>query len=110
MAHVFESIILPHITGRTIRVYYENVDWGAAEPEELARAFSLLVKLPKSSRNKVFHRRMLDSDFETLPRQLSAGDLTYYNCEQKEKDKAPVKMHNDFAPVLQVPFHTAHDC
>ena len=67
MAYVFDSIILPHITDRCIRVYYENLKWGTAEPEELARAFSLLVKLPKSSRNKVFHRRMRDSDFEALP-------------------------------------------
>ena len=100
MAHVFESIILPHITDRSLRVYYENLDWGDAKLEELDRAFSLLAKLPKSSRNKVFHRRMCDSDFETLPRQLSAGDITYYNREQKEKGKALVQMHDDFALVL----------
>ena len=75
MAHVFESIILPHITDRAIRVYYQNLDWSVAEPDELAQAFSLLVKLPKSGRNKVFHHRMPDSDFETLPQQLSAGDI-----------------------------------
>ena len=81
MAHVFESIILPHISDRSTHVYYKNLDWGTAEPEEPAHAFSLLVKLPKSSRNKVFHRHMRDSDFETLPRQLSAGDTMYCNCE-----------------------------
>ena len=26
MTHIFESIILPHITHRAIRVYYENLD------------------------------------------------------------------------------------
>ena len=90
MAHVFESIILPHITDRFIDVYYENSTWVTTEPEELARAFSLLVKLPKSSRNKAFHRRMHNADFETLPRQLSAGNITYYNREQKDKGKALV--------------------
>ena len=100
MGHVFEMTILQHITDRSLRVYYENLDWGDAKLEELDRAFSLLAKLPKSSRNKVFHRRMCDSDFETLPRQLSAGDITYYNREQKEKGKALVQMHNDFALVL----------
>ena len=55
MAHVFESMILPHITDRSTPVYFESFDWGAAEPEELGRAFSLLVKLPKSSTNKVFN-------------------------------------------------------
>ena len=72
--------------------------------------FSLLAKLRKSSRSKVFRHRMRDADFETLPRQLSAGDITYYNREQKEKGKALVQMHTDFAPVLQVLFHTALDC
>ena len=67
MAHVFESIILPHITDHAIPVYYENLNWGAAKLEELAWTFSLLVELPKSSRNKVFHHRMRDSDFRTLP-------------------------------------------
>ena len=43
---------------------------------------------------------MRDSDFETLPRQLSARELLYYNREQKEKDKALVQMHTDFVQVL----------
>ena len=46
---------------------------------------------------------MHDSDFETLPWQLSASDTIYYNREQKEKGKALVQ-------VLQVLFHTALDC
>ena len=110
MAHVFESIIVPHITNRATRVYYENLDWGTAELEELVRAFSLLVKLPKTGKNKVSHRRMRDSDLETLPWQLSARDTIYYNREQKDKDKALVQMHTDFALELQVLFHTAPDC
>ena len=40
---------------------------------------------------------MRDSDFETPPRQLWAGDIIYYNHEQKEKGKALVQMHIDFA-------------
>ena len=53
---------------------------------------------------------MRDFDFETLPWQLSAGDLAYYNREQKEKGKALVQMHTDLALVLQVLFHIALDC
>ena len=49
MAHVFEMLVLLHTTDRSTRLYYENLDWGTAEPEELARAFSLLVKMRKSS-------------------------------------------------------------
>ena len=110
MGHVFEMLALPHITDRSTRAYYKNLDWGTAEPEEPAHAFSLLVKLPKSSRNKVFHRHMRDSDFETLPRQLSAGSTIYYNRKHKEKDKTLVQMHTNFTPVLQVLYHTALDC
>ena len=37
-------------------------------------------------------------------------DTLYYNREQKEKSKALVQVHTDFAPVLPVFFHTALDC
>ena len=87
----------------------QNLDWDAALLEELGRAFSLVVKLPKSTKSKIFHRRICGSDFSPLPRQLSANDLTYYNCEQKVKGKALVQMHTNFAPVLEVLFHTALD-
>ena len=53
---------------------------------------------------------MFGSDFKTLPQQLSASDLTYYNCEQKEKGKALVQNDTDFAPTFHVLFHTALDC
>ena len=68
MAHVFKQLILPHIVDRPTRVHFENLDWGEAKPEELGRAFSLLFKTPKSHRNGIFHRRLRDSDFPTLPR------------------------------------------
>ena len=81
-----------------------------AEPEELARAFSLLVKMRKSSKTKIFHRRLRCSDFETVFRQLSVRNTMYYNREQKEKDKALVQMQTDFALVLPVLFCIALDC
>ena len=40
IAHVFAQIILPHIVDHPTRVYYENLDWTEAEPEEPGRAFS----------------------------------------------------------------------
>ena len=87
MAHVFNQIILPHIVDRPTRVYFENLDWSEAEPEELGRAFFLLVKIRKSHRNGIFRRRLRDSDFPTLPRELSSTDKMYYKKEQLEKDK-----------------------
>ena len=50
---------------------------------------------------------MRDSDCPTLPHELSASDLTYHDREQKVKRKALVQMHTDFAPILEVLFHTA---
>ena len=83
-------------SNRDTYVYFKNLDWGAAKLEELKRAFSLLVKLLKNGRNKIFHCHMCDSHFKTLSRQLPASDLTYYNREHKEKGKALVQMH----PIL----------
>jgi len=109
MRHVFRQIILPHIVDRSTRVYFENLDWNEAEPEELGRAFSQLVKIAKSHKNKIFRDRLRDSDFPTLPRELSSTDKLYYSKPQLEKDKELMQMHTDFAPVLQVLFHAALD-
>ena len=109
MAHVFDQLILPHIVDRPTRVYFEHLDWDEEEPEELARAFSLLVKIPKSHRNSIFRRCLRDSDFSTIPRELSSTDKTCYKKDQLEKDKELVQMHTDFAPVLQVLFHASLD-
>ena len=66
MAHVFKQLILPHIVDRPTHVYFENLDSGEAEPEELRRAFSLLIKIAKLHKNGIFCRRLCDSDFLTL--------------------------------------------
>ena len=104
MAHVFNQIILSHIVDRPTCVYFENLNWDEAEPEELGRAFSLLVKISKSHKNRIFCRRCCDSDFPTLPRESSSTDKLYYKREQQQQqqDKRLVQMHTDFAPVLQV--------
>ena len=70
----------------------------------------MLTKLKKSTKNEIFRQQMRDSNFETLPRELSVTDLAYYNCEQSPKDKTLVQQHKDLCPVLQVIFHTALDC
>ena len=109
MAHVFEQIIAPNIVDRSTHRYFEKLDWGEAEPEELGRAFSQLIKVAKSHKNRIFRDRLRDSDFPTLPRELSSTDKLYYSKQQLEKDKELMQMHTDFAPVLQVLFHTALD-
>ena len=109
MAHVFKEIVLPHIVHRPTRVYFENLDWSEAKPKELGRAFSQPIKVAKSHMSDIFRRKLRDSDFPTLPRELSSTDKLYYKREQLEKDKELVQMHTDFAPILQVLFHAALD-
>jgi len=70
----------------------------------------MLTKLKKSTRAQIFRDHMRDSNYETLPRELSVTDLAYYNREQKAKDKTLVQQHKDFSSVLQVLHHTALDC
>ena len=69
MAYVFHQIILPRIVDCPTRVYFENLNWNEAEPEELGRAFSQLIKIAKSHKNKIFQGRLCDSDFPTLPQE-----------------------------------------
>ena len=52
--HVFHQIILPHIIDRLTHVYYKNLDWDQAEPEELGCAFSQLIKIAKLAKGKIF--------------------------------------------------------
>ena len=54
------------------------------------RAFSLFIRLPKSSRNGIFGRHMRNSNFQARPCELSARSLCHYSREQKEKGKALV--------------------
>ena len=109
MAHVFQQLILPHIVDRPTRVYYEKLDWDEAEPQELGRAFSQLIKIAKSAKGNIFRRKLRDSDFPTLPWKLSPTDKSYHSKQQLENDKELMQMHTDFAPVLQVLFHAALD-
>ena len=71
--HVFKLVILLQITDRSLCVYCENPNWGTAEPENPAPEIPLFVNLPKSSRNKVTHPPMHDSDFGALNSLVTVG-------------------------------------
>lgn len=71
MVNVFDNyvchtllIMLPDSTSKISTVF---VDWDAGKPEDFGRVFSLLVKLPKLVKNKIFARRSRDSDFPCAP-------------------------------------------
>ena len=57
-------------------------------------------------KNSIFARNLRSNQVSTHPRELSSQDSKYYSKEQKEKDDALVKLHKDFAPMLQVLLHT----
>ena len=67
----------------------------------------MVVKPPKAVQNGIFQRNLRSNQVSTLPRELSSLDSKYHSREQKEKDDALVKLHQDFASVLQVLLHTA---
>ena len=78
-----------------------------AKPEDLSCGISMVTNLPKNVKNQIFQRSLCSNQLSTLPRELSDLESKYYSGEQKSKDDALVKLHKDFAPVLQVLLHTA---
>ena len=70
------------------RQFYSELQVTPDTQDSVTRAFSSVVKLPKSYRNKIFQRRLRDSYLSTKPRELSAGDKLFYSSEQLAKDKA----------------------
>ena len=98
-----EYFISLRIIDPDTRQYFEQLsddNCEAAKPEDFSRLISLLVKLPKSAKSKVFLRNLWDNQVSTLPRELSDTDKMYYSEERKEKDKTLAQLHTDFAPVL----------
>ena len=68
-----------------------------------------MIKIAKSAKGNIFRRKLCDSDFPTLPRELSATDKLYYSKQQLEEDERLVQMHTDFAPVFEVLFNVVLD-
>ena len=65
--------VLPHSTDTDTRQYYKQLsdnNWEAAKPEDCSRLTSLLVKLPKSARAKIFDRNLWENQVSTLPREV----------------------------------------
>ena len=104
---LLHTFVNPHIRDLDDQRYYYNLDMATAELKDLPRAISMLVNLPKAVKKSDFQRNLRTNQVSTLPRELSSLDSKYYSKEQKEKDDALVKLHKDFAPVLQVLLHTA---
>ena len=73
----------------------------------------MAVNLPKAVKNGIFQQNLRptadhsSNQVSTLPRERSSLDSKYYSREQREKDDALMKMHKEFAPVLQMLLHTS---
>ena len=99
-----ELFVIPSLRDDTIRRFYTDLEVSPSTQASVTRAFSL-VKLTKSTRNKIYGRRLRDSSLSTKPRTLSEGEKAMYSKEQMAKEKVLSQMHEDFAPVLQVLYH-----
>ena len=67
----------------------------------------MVTNLPKAVKNPIFAHNLCSNEVSTLPQELPSLDSKYYSKEQREKNDALVKLHKDFALVLQVFLHTA---
>ena len=99
-----QLFVIPSLRDDTIRRFYTNLEVSPSTQASVTRAFSL-VMLTKSTRNKIYGRRLRDSSLSTKPRTLSEGEIALYSKEQLAKEKVMSQMHEDFAPVLQVLYH-----
>ena len=101
------TFVIPYIRNLDDQKYYSDLDMATALPEDLSRGISMVTNLPKSVKNGIFQRNLRSNQLSTLPRELSDLESNYYSGEQKSKDDALVKLHKEFAPVLQVLLHTS---
>ena len=104
---MFNSFVYDYIVDESDRLYYSELDQGRANQDQISRAFTLVSKLPKSVRNKIFTRRLRDSQLSTRPRELSSNDKLFYSSEQLAHGKRLVQLHGNFSPVYQVLLHAA---
>ena len=104
---LLHSFVNPHIRDLDDQQYYYDPGMATAKPEDLSRAISMVVNLPKAVKNGIFQRNLRSSQVSTLPRERSSLDSKYYSREQREEDDALIKMHKEFAPVLQVLLYTS---
>ena len=104
---LLHTFIIPHIRDLADRQYYFDLDMETAKPEDLSRGISMVSSLSKKVKNGIFQRNLRSNQLSTLPRELSDLESKYYSVEQKSKDDALVKLHKEFAPVLQVLLHTS---
>ena len=107
IADLMHTFVIPHIRELDDQKYYSDLDMATALPEDLSRGISMVTNLPKSVKNPIFQRNLRSNQLSTLPRECSDLESKYYSVEQKSKDDALVKLHKDFAPVLQVLLHTS---
>ena len=89
----------------SVRQFYSQLQVTPSNQDSVAGAFASVVRLTKSSRNKIFQRRLRDSHLSTKPRPLSEAEKTLCSKEQMAKEKIVSQIHEDFSPVLQVLYH-----
>ena len=100
---MYKQFIEPHLVDEKMRMFFEE---NIADLDQITRSFSLISKLPKTAKNKVFLRNLRDAGVSTRPRELDKFEKQYFSAQQLATDKQLVQALEDFSPVLQVLYHT----
>ena len=95
-----DKFVVPNVYEDSVRQFYSQLQVTPSNQDSVARAFASVVRLTKSSRNKIFQRRLRDSRLSTKPRPLSEAEKTLYSKEQMAKEKVLSQMHEDFSPEI----------
>ena len=58
IGYVLETFVIPYILNTDTQQYLEQMCWASATLEDFTRALSLLAKLPKLVKSKIYDRRL----------------------------------------------------
>ena len=100
---MYKQFIEPHLVDEKMRMFFEE---NIADLDQITRSFSLISKLPKTAKNKIFLRNLRDAGVSTRPRELDKFEKTHFSAQQLATDKQLVQALEDFSLVLQVLYHT----
>ena len=67
LQRMYKQFVEPPLVDEKMRMFFEQ---NIADLDQITRSFSLLSKLPKTAKNKIFLRNLRDAGVSTHPREL----------------------------------------
>ena len=67
LQRMYKQFVETHLIDEKVRMFLEQ---NIADLDQITRSFSLISKILKTAKNKVFLRNLRDSDVSTRPREL----------------------------------------